>query len=148
MTTETTRPRRSGVGVLLRTLVVAVVAGTLLVGCAALLGGTPGALGAAVGCLLTLVVLGTGTLVVYAAAGVLPRAALLIALLTYLLQVLALALGFVLLSRSGLLDGRLSREWLAAGVVLVTVAWMVGQIHMTTRLRFAPLRGPVLQGEP
>ena len=57
-----------------------------------------------------------------------PAASLLVALLTYTLQLLVLALVLAGLNRSGLLDDALDRRWLAAAVIAGTVAWMVAQI--------------------
>ena len=67
--------------------------------------------------------------------GLVPAASLLVALLTYTLQVLVLALVFAALSRSGLLDDASTARWLAGAVIAGTVAWMVAQIVLTARLR-------------
>jgi ATP synthase protein I len=63
----------------------------------------------------------------------LPSAALLVALLTYTLQVLAMALAFVALQRSGELGESLSREWLAGSVIAGTASWLA--VHVATALR-------------
>lgn len=114
---------------------VALVAGLLTVLVGALVGGSPAAYGALAGTLLVVAVFFLGAGFVHVAAGLVPAASLLVALLTYTLQVLVLALVFAALSRSGLLDGTLDRRWLAGAVITGTVAWMVAQIVLTARLR-------------
>ena len=62
-------------------------------------------------------------------------ATLVIALLTYTLQVVAMALAFAALQRSGLLDDALDRGWLAGTVIVGTFGWLVAQIVLATRAR-------------
>jgi ATP synthase protein I len=64
-----------------------------------------------------------------------PAASLLVALLTYTLQVLAMGLAFAAISRSGALDESLDRAWLAAAVIAGTAGWLVLQIVLATRVR-------------
>ncbi|MET1060421.1 MAG: hypothetical protein ABWX84_12535 [Nocardioides sp.] len=118
-------------GAALAALVTGLV--TTLVG--ALVDGAPAAYGALAGTLLVVGVFFLGAGLVHVVAGLLPAASLLVALLTYTLQVLVLALAFAALSRSGLLDDALDRRWLAGAVIAGTVAWMVAQIVLTARLR-------------
>ena len=136
MTTETKQDRRdSGVAVLLgaalTTLVVGLL-GTLLGG---LTGGRPAAYGALVGAAIAFVVFCLGAFVVNAVAGLVPSAALLVALMTYTLQVLLLALVFVGLSDSGLMDGTLDARWLAGMIIAGTFVWTGAQLLLTTRRR-------------
>jgi hypothetical protein len=137
MTTESQQDttRRPGVTVLLGTAAVALVAGGALVLVGALADGAPAAYGALVGVGLALAVLLGGALVVDLVASLLPAASLLVALLTYTLEVVVMALVFVGLSGSGLLDATLSRGWLGAGVIATTLVWLVGQVLLTTRAR-------------
>ena len=110
--------------------VVAVVAGSLVAG-------APAAYGAAIGALIVLGVFGFGSFVVNTVAALMPTAALLVALLTYTLQVVAMGLVFVALSGSGLLGDTLDREWLAGTVIAGTLVWVVCQIVLTMRARIA-----------
>jgi len=136
MTTETPRPTPlAGGRVLLGAAAVALLAGLFVVAVGALAGGSGAAYGALVGSAVAVAVflLGAGT--VHVVAGVMPAASLLVALLTYTLQVAALALVLVGLDGSGLLDGALDRRWLAGALITATVAWLVAQIVFTSRAR-------------
>ena len=46
-----------------------------------------------------------------------------------------MALAFVALSDSPLLDTTVARTWLAVAVIAVTATWLVAQIWLTTHLR-------------
>jgi ATP synthase protein I len=145
---RTHRPSRdSGVAVLLGGLVVIVVLGLLAAVVAGLVSGAPGAWGALVGALLVAVVCVGGSLLVNAVAGLMPSASLLVALLTYTLQVLVLLLVLVGLERSGLLGSHLHREWLGGTAIVATLLWLVAQVVLTTRRRIPafdlPASGPV-----
>jgi ATP synthase protein I len=155
MTTEskqdTPQVHRTGVSPLLGGAVAGTAAVTGLVALGALVDGSSGALGALVGGGLTLVVFLLGVAVVTAVARALPAASLMVALLTYTLQLLALALVVGTLERSGLAGDELSRGWFAAGVITVTCLWLAGQLAAATRQRipaFAePLEAPHPGGE-
>jgi ATP synthase protein I len=135
LTSSRGTPRSSGVGVLLRgagaTAVLGLAAG--VVGWA--VAGAPAGLGVLVGVGLVLAVCVGGSLLVNAVAGVMPTASLLVALLTYTLQVLVLLLAFLGLERSGLLEGDLARGWVGGGAVAATLAWLVAQVWLTMRSR-------------
>ncbi|MFS3129925.1 hypothetical protein ACLM5J_16110 [Nocardioides sp. Bht2] len=135
MTTATQKPVTTG----RRALFAAAGAGALIGLIAAVVGGfvagSDAAWGAVVGTLMVLVVFGGGALLVDLVAGVLPQASLLIALLTYVLQVVVMALIFLALSRGGALDDALDRRWLGGAVIAGTFAWLVSQIVVSTRLR-------------
>ena len=136
MTTESPRNTPTGGGsALLGAALVALVAGLLLVLVGAILGGAPAAYGALAGTLIVVGVFALGAGVVHVAAGLVPAASLLVALLTYTLQVLLLAVVFLAIERSGLLDDALDRRWLAGAVIVGTLAWIVTQIVLATRLR-------------
>ncbi|MDT0200991.1 hypothetical protein [Nocardioides sp. AE5] len=126
---------RTGASVLLL-----VSASTLAIGLVATLvgafaAGSSAAWGALAGTLLVLVVLGGGTYVVSVVAQVMPSMSLLIAMLTYLLQVVLMGLVFLAMSRSGALDGPVDARWLAGVVIVGTLLWLGAQIVLTTRLR-------------
>jgi ATP synthase protein I len=107
MTTETaTPPRDAGTRVLVRAALATTVIGLLI-----------------------------GALTVHLVATVMPAAALLVALLTYALQVAVMAMVFVALSRSGLLDGTVDRAWLSGTVIAGTAVWLVVQVVLATTRR-------------
>lgn len=116
-------------------------AGLLVVVLGAAISGRTGALGALVGGGVTLAVFAFGAVSVGLAARIQPRAALAVALVTYLLQVVVLVAFFAGLSRSGALDETLHRAWLAAAVVAVTLTWSALQVTSWMRGQ-APLNSP------
>ncbi|MEQ7846899.1 hypothetical protein [Nocardioides kribbensis] len=136
MTTESQQdPRTSVAPVLLGGAAVSVGAGLVLAGLGAVVAGAPAAYGAAVGAGLVVVVFALGSLAVDAVATVAPGLALVVALTTYLLQVVLTGVGFLALDRSGALGETLAAGWVAAGAVVGTLSWVVLQIALTTRLR-------------
>jgi ATP synthase protein I len=138
MTTERALvTRRTGSSVLTRAAMASMVLGVVAVVAGSLVEGAPAAYGAAIGALIVLGVFGFGSFVVNTVAALMPTAALLVALLTYTLQVVAMGLVFVALSGSGLLGDTLDREWLAATVIAGTLVWVVCQIVLTMRARIA-----------
>lgn len=122
--------------------VASVVAGTAVVVAGLVFAGTSGALGALVGAAVTVGVFAFGAVSVAVAAQIQPRAALAVALVTYLLQVVLLVAFFAGLQRSGLLDDTLDRAWLAVAVVVVTLTWSALQIVAWQR-GATPLASPV-----
>lgn len=109
--------------------------GVLVVGLVALVAGSSSALGAAVGAGMVVVFFGTGAVVVNAVASVSPTASLLIALLTYTLEVVLVGLVFAALEGSGLLEHTIDRTWAGGTVVAATLVWLVAQIFSATRSR-------------
>jgi hypothetical protein len=146
MTTESKPGTRTGLSPLLGAVGSGVVAVLVLVVGAALVDGRPGATGAAVGGVLTLVVLASGIVVVGVVARLLPAASLLVALMTYALQLLVLALVVVAIDRAGVDGDTMSRGWFAAGVIAVTMLWLVGQVVAATRQRIPAYDGAVTGG--
>lgn len=104
-----------------------------LVGLAA--GGIAAAYGALVGGALALVVLATSTAVVNAVAGLMPGASLLIAGLTFVLQVLILAVVAMALRDAGWSDDTFSSRWFAGGIIAVTMTWVTAHTWFYTRMR-------------
>ena len=115
----------------LATLVVGVAA----VGAGLLLSGAPAAAGAAIGFAMVLVFFGTGTVVVNAVASVSPSASLLVALLTYTLQVVLVGVVFAALDASGALGDSVDRVWAGAAVITATLVWLLSHIVSATRSR-------------
>lgn len=135
MTTESKPGPRTGLSPLLGAVAAGAVAVLVLVVAAALTDGRAAVVGAASGGVLTLVVFALGIAVVGAVARVMPSASLLVALMTYALQLLVLALCITAIDRAGVGSETLSRGWFAAGVIAVTLLWMVGQLLAATRQR-------------
>lgn len=140
MTTESQHPRRGamapgGARVLLGSAAAAAAAGLGLALLGAVVDGTDAGLGALLGAALVVSVLGLGAATVGLVAGLAPSASLLVALLTYALQVLVIGLALLVLDRSGLLGGALARGWLAGGVVAGTLVWSLAQVLLAARVR-------------
>lgn len=136
MTTETsTAPRDRGTVALVRTALATLALGLLVALVGALTSGSAAAYGALVGTLIVVGVFGFGTFTVNAVATLMPNAALMFALLTYTLQVLAMGLLFAALSGSGLLDETISREWLGGTVIAGTLVWLTVQVVLSTSRR-------------
>ena len=114
-------------------LVVVAVACTTLGG--GLVDGSSGALGAVVGGGTALLFFLFGSLLVMAATRMAPQTSMLVALMTFTLQVALVALVFAALSSSDAVAARLSDGWLAAGVIVAAVTWIVGQLVGTARAR-------------
>ena len=79
-----------------------------------------------------------GTVSVGFAARLVPATALMVAMLTYTLQVVVIGLVFVALKQSDVFDHDLSDAWLAAGLIAGTFAWMVAQLVAVVRTPIAP----------
>lgn len=140
MTTESKQAPRGtsapgSVTVLLGAAVAAVLIGLALTLVGGVTSGTAAAFGALAGSLLAVGVFALGSVTVNVVAGLMPSASLLVALLTYTLQVVLMGLVLVGLSGSGLLDGTLDRAWLAAGIIAGTLVWLVAQVVLTARVR-------------
>ena len=120
---------------LVRTAVATTVLGVLAALAGALRGGSAAAYGALAGTVIVVGVFGFGTLTVNAVARLMPTAAVMFALLTYTLQVLAMGLVFAALSASGLLDDTISRGWLGGTVIAGTLGWLTVQVVLSTSRR-------------
>lgn len=152
MTTETAtrsahrgRPAPTGARLLVRSAALTGALGLLAAAVAATLDGAPGALGVLVGTGLVLVVLLGGSLVVDAVAAVLPVASLLVALLTFGLQVLAVLVVLSALDGSGLVGATLDRGWLGGAVVGATMLWLAVQVRLHTSARIPVFDEPRTQ---
>jgi len=121
--------------VIVAALGVTVVVGIALVVLAVLTADAAAVRGAAVGIGMVALFFGLGGLALNAVAGAMPAASLLFAMLTYTLQVLLVALLFVGLRNSGLLDSTLDRQWIGGAVIVGTITWLLAQIVATTRVR-------------
>ncbi|QBX56502.1 hypothetical protein EXE58_14205 [Nocardioides seonyuensis] len=140
MTTESkqdTPPRSRGRGAspLLGAAVASAVLVVILGVIAQVAAGSAGLKGALAGGGLALVVFLVGTLVVATVARLVPAMSLLIALLTYVLQVVLMGVVVLALVRSDLGGQQLFREWFAGAVISVTMLWLGVQVWLFTRLR-------------
>jgi len=147
MTTESKQGLRSRSGfTLLGAAISSSALGLVSVAVAAIVADRSAVYGALVGMALCVTVFGFGAFVVDAVAGLMPSAALLMALLTYTLQVAIMALAFLALTRSGALDDTIDRRWLGGTVIACTMAWLAAQTWFATRLRIPafdlPADGP------
>ena len=116
-------------------LVVAVGAAVAGAGVLLALGvaGRPQAVGALLGAGLVTGFYLFGSLTVSLVAAYAPRASLLVALLTYTLQVGALALVLARVQRSGALGVSIDAQWVGGSVVVATVAWLTVLVVRTVR---------------
>jgi ATP synthase protein I len=151
MTTEGPAPRPVGTGVRVEGLGLATVSvtatGALLAGLGALLDGGSAALGAALGAALVVGFFSFGAVSVNLVAGIAPKVSMLVALMTYTLQVLLLALALIALARSDLAPDTIDPRWLGGAVLLGTLVWMSALIVGTLRagvppVEEAPATGP------
>jgi ATP synthase protein I len=77
----------------------------------------------------------TGAVVLDTVASLAPATSLLVALLTYTLQVVLVGLVFVALNRSGLLEDAVDARWLGATVIAGTFGWLAAQVVASMRTR-------------
>lgn len=119
----------------MRAATIALLVGLSMSALGALLSGSEAALGALLGTLVSVAVLFGGSIAVDLVAGALPSASLLVALLTYSLQLVILGVFFLAVQRSAEMQGEIERAWIGFAVIAVTVAWMVAQILLTARRR-------------
>lgn len=91
--------------------------------------------GALVGGAVALSFFAFGSFSVNLIARVMPAASLIVALMTYVLQVVMVGAVFLALEQSGVFDSALDDRWVAAGVIVGTFAWMVAQIIFTMKAR-------------
>jgi ATP synthase protein I len=133
MTTEQPTPRRGHP--VLGPLAVAGSTGVALVVLAAVVTGSAGAAGAAIGTSMVCLVFAFGATALGVVARVAPAASLLVALLTYTLQVVLVGLVYAALSSGGALGGPVDPKWLSGAVIACTLTWITAQIVVSTRAR-------------
>jgi ATP synthase protein I len=100
-----------------------------------LVAGSTGALGALVGGSIALCFFMFGSLVVESATRMAPQTAIVVALMTYTLQVALVAAAFALLTSTGAVGTTLSGGWIAGGVIVATVTWTLAQLVASARAR-------------
>lgn len=149
MTTETPLTRTTPRGAELVGAALVGLAGTLLVAVLALVltGGDariPSTVGVMAGGSIALVFFLGGAFLVNAVATVQPQLTMMFALLTYTLEVVLLLVVFAALDRNQVFATQAEKGWVVAGLLVATMAWTVGHIRATTRLRipaFEPVVG-------
>jgi hypothetical protein len=129
-------------GPVIRTAVATTLgAGVVAAVVAALTDGAPAVWGVLLGLALLLGFYVVGLVPMQLGAAVAPAASLLLALLTYTFQVVLLALAFVVLQRSGLLDAPAGRDpevdrgWFGGVVVVGTLVWTTALVRGATKER-------------
>ena len=142
MTTESKTGPRRGLSPVLGALAAGTVAVVVLLVVAGIVDGRPGVVGAAVGGVLTLAVFALGLAAVGFVARLLPGASMLVALMTYTLQLLVLAVVVTAIDRADTGAESLSRGWFAAAVIVVTLTWLAGQLVAATRERIPVYDSP------
>jgi ATP synthase protein I len=136
MTTETRQDaRRTGVSTLVRSSAGALAAGVVIALIALVVAGEAGLLAAVIGTVLVVAVLFSGALVVTVVADLMPSASLMVALMTYTLQMVLLAAVLIPLSRTQWATDHLDAPWLAAAVIAGALVWTVAQVLLATRAR-------------
>ena len=140
MTTATRQDaHRSGVSPMVTTVfsaaLAALVTGLLVALVGLVVSGAPAALAGLLGTVVVVSVLFSGALVVTIVADLMPTASLLVAMMTYTLQMVLLAVLLVPLGRSDWADEHLDAPWLAAAVIGGALVWTVCQVVLATRAR-------------
>ena len=136
MTTEARQDvRRHGVMTVGRSASAAFAAGLLITVAGLLVGGGDAALAAFIGTVAVVAVLFSGALVVTIVADLMPAASLMVAMLTYTLQMALLGLLLLPLSATDWAGAHLDATWLALAVIGGALSWTVCQVLLATRAR-------------
>lgn len=135
MTTESKQDTRPGASALLLAAAAAFVTGVLMTLVAWLVSDATAVRSVVLSTLLVVVVIGFGVFVLNTVASIMPGATVLVALVTYALQLVVMAAVVLQLVRSGMMADTLDRRWFGGGVAVATLAWMVAQIVAATRAR-------------
>lgn len=136
MTTESKQDTRPGAFVLLGAAGAAFAAGLVMTLVAWLAADGTAVRSVAVSTLLVVVVIGFGVFTLNTVASIMPSATVLVALVTYTLQLVVLAAVVLTLARNGMMDDTFDRRWFGGGVAVATLAWMIAQIvaHLRARI--------------
>jgi ATP synthase protein I len=121
--------------VVLRAAAATLAVGAVAAVAAGLTAGWPGVAGVAIGTAMVVGFFGLGALALDVVAALMPALSLLVALLTYTLQVVLVGLVFVALTRSGALEESVEERWLGGAVILGTLVWLTLQVLVSTRTR-------------
>lgn len=136
MTTATRQDaRRAGVRTVAWAALAALAFGFLTAVVGLLASGGPAGAAAVIGTLVVVVVLFSGALTVTIVADLMPSASLTVALMTYTLQMVLLAVVLIPLGRSDWADKHLDAPWLAAAVIGGALVWTACHVVLATRAR-------------
>lgn len=116
-------------------LVGTVLTGVAAVALAAAVSDGAAVAGAGVGGLMVVAFFGFGALTVGVVSALAPQASLLVALLTYTLQVALVGLVFYALTSSGATDEALAPEWIGGTVIAGTLVWTIALVVGSVRSR-------------
>ncbi len=116
-------------------LVTVLAVGVVAAALGGLTTGAPAVAGAAIGTVMVSLFFGLGALVVGWVAALSPAASLLVAVLTYGLQVVLLGVVLLALRRSGALHGPVDPRWLAGLLVAGTLVWSAALVRAHVRAR-------------
>jgi hypothetical protein len=135
MTTESKQVRATtGAGTLLGAASWALTAGIALAVAGLVIDGSSALCAGLAGAAATVLVLALGALMVDLVARVMPTASLLLALLTYVFQILVLTAALVVVARVA--DDTVTR-WSAGALIAVALAWTLAHVVLATRRRIA-----------
>ncbi len=134
MTTVRSTPERPA-PVLRSAVLPSLVVGALCSVVALLVDGDEGFLGAAVGALCVVAFFGFGQLVLQVFRDIAPSLLLVIALMTYLLQVVALVAVYVAIQDNQAWQAAISTTALGVTAIVTTMVWMAGLVHAARRER-------------
>ncbi|WP_323794309.1 hypothetical protein, partial [Nocardioides sp.] len=115
---------------------------------ALLVDGRTGLLAGLVGTAVVVGVLFSGALVVTVVADLMPAASLMVALMTYTLQMVLLAAVLIPLSDTSWAADNLTAGWLAAAVISGALIWTAAQVLLATRVRIPVYDLPAAEPTP
>ncbi|MBS2938760.1 hypothetical protein KDN32_13540 [Nocardioides sp. J2M5] len=124
-----------GMRVVVRAAGLTAAVGALMVLVALVVHGGEAAAAAATGAAMVVAVVSFGTVALHLVASVMPRASLLVALVTYLTQLAVVMLVFLAISRGDVFADDRARGWLAASMVAATLVWTTAHLLLTARAR-------------
>lgn len=140
MPTVSTQP--DGIALVARRAVLWVLGATTALGVVASISADRHALyGVLIGGGIILAVFVFGAIGINLVTKVMPQASIIIALMTYIVQLLALAVVASEYGRSDLADV-VPAGWIAAGVLTATLAWIGGSLRAAARVPLAPISAP------
>ncbi|MFC6153772.1 hypothetical protein [Nocardioides yefusunii] len=140
--------RAAGTVILRRSSLVLVAVVAVLVGVAALVADSRAAGTVLLVGVSTAFVLVFGSWSVHVVAAAMPSASLLVALLTYALQIAAMTALMASLAGSAEWENDIRPGWCVASVVVLVLTWMLLQVWFTTRARVLAYDLPSREGEP
>lgn len=146
MTTASKQVRAAtGAGTLVRAAAWALPAGLVVALVGLSTDGARAAYAGLAGAVATVLVLALGALAVDVVARVMPVASLMLALLTYVCQLLLLTVALAAVSRAA---DETATQWSAGALIAVTLVWTVAHLLLVTRRRIPAFDLPLPSGNP